>query len=196
MTSTTAADLTPLLRDRWSPRSFDPAHEIGADELRLLLRAAQWSPSAGNSQPWAFLVARRGDESHLKLVEALSRGNVGWVPQASAVLVTVAHTGTGDEPDAPAYSDYADYDLGQAVAHLTVQASALGLDVHQFAGFDHAALTDAFGVPSYFTVKTGIAIGRHLKPEDEGLRQWESRDRTRRDLDEFVFARKWGEPWA
>lgn len=196
MTSTTAADLTPLLRDRWSPRSFDPAHEIGDDELCLLLRAAQWSPSAGNSQPWAFLVARRGDESHLKLVEALSRGNVGWVPQASVVLVTVAHTATGDEPDAPAYSDYADYDLGQAVAHLTVQASALGLDVHQFAGFDHAALTEAFGVPSYFTVKTGIAIGRHLEPEDEGLRQWESRERTRRDLDEFVFARKWGEPWA
>jgi nitroreductase len=196
VTSTTAADLTPLLRDRWSPRSFDPAHEIGDDELRLLLRAAQWSPSAGNSQPWVFLVARRGDESHLKLVEALSRGNVGWVPQASVVLVTVAHTGTGDEPDAPSYSDYADYDLGQAVAHLTVQASALGLDVHQFAGFDHAALTEAFDVPSYFTVKTGIAIGRHLEPEDEGLRQWESRERTRRDLDEFVFARKWGEPWA
>ena len=196
MTPTTAADLTPLLRDRWSPRSFDPAHQIGDDELRLLLRAAQWSPSAGNSQPWAFLVARRGDESHLTLVETLSRGNVGWVPQASVVLVTVAHTGTGDEPDAPSYSDYADYDLGQAVAHLTVQASALGLDVHQFAGFDHAVVTEAFGVPSYFTVKTGIAIGRHLEPEDGGLRQWESRERTRRDLDEFAFARKWGEPWA
>ena len=36
---------------------------------------------------------------------------------------------------------YADYDLGQAVAHLSVQAQALGLQVRQIGGLgDHTGL--------------------------------------------------------
>ena len=190
-------DLTPLLRDRWSTRSFDPDHELGDAEVRSLLEAARWAASAGNSQPWAFLVARRGDPTHTELMRHLSRGNTGWVPRAGLVLVTVAHTSTGEEPDAPAYSDYAAYDLGQSVAQITVQAGALGLHAHQFAGFDHDAVAEAFGVPTYFTVMTAIAVGRHVDPgDDEGLRRWEERARVRRGLEELAFAGKWGEPWV
>ncbi len=152
------------MRGRWSPTVFDPAHVLGDDELDSLLTAAQWAPSAGNSQPWAFVVCRRGDERHDRFVPLLSRGNSGWVPRASVVFVTLCQMATDAVPDAPTYSDYAAYDVGQAAAHLTLQARALGLEAHQFAGFDHDGAAAAFDVPSHFAVLTGIAVGLHGGP--------------------------------
>lgn len=69
------------------------------------------------------------------------------MPRASVVFVTAAHV-RSDEADAPAFSDHALYDVGQAAAHLTLQATAMGLHAHQVAGFDHDALAAALGVPA------------------------------------------------
>lgn len=60
-TASTAAPLHPLLAERWSPRGLDRTHRLDDAALTALLEAARWAPSAGNSQPWRFLVARRGD---------------------------------------------------------------------------------------------------------------------------------------
>lgn len=179
-----------LLARRWSPSIFDPAHEISDEELASLLTAAQWAPSAGNSQPWAYVVCRRGDDSHQRFVELLSRGNRGWVPRASVVFVTLCQIATDPVADAPAYSDYAEYDVGQAAAHITIEARALGLDAHQFAGFDHEGVTEAFDIPTNFKVMTGIAVGRHgdaalIAAADEREQERERRERVRRAIRVF-----------
>lgn len=186
MPTTTSPELHPLLRERRSARSFEATHEIDEAELALLLEAARWTPSAGNSQPWAFLVLRRGEAAHQRLVALLSRGNTSWVPDASAVVITLFRAGDDDDPSFT-YSDYAAYDLGQSVAHLTVQAAALGLGVHQFAGFDHDAVAREFAVPAAWQVTTGLAIGRYAAGDDE-------RRRGRNPLSTFVFGDRFGEP--
>ena len=68
----TSAPLAEVIRDRWSPRSFDPTHEISDQDLLSILEAARWAPSAMNAQPWRFSVAKRGTELHKKLSGALS----------------------------------------------------------------------------------------------------------------------------
>ena len=197
----TAIELTlhPLLRERRSSRIFDPRHVLDEDELAVLLEAARWAPSAGNSQPWAFVVARRGEAAHQRMVDLLSRGTASWAPAASALVLTLHRTGHDEDP-AMTYSDYAAYDLGQAVASLTVQAQALGLNVHQFAGFDHAGTALAFAVPDSWAVTTMLAIGRHaeqveheagLAPE---LAARELHPRERKQLAEFVFGDRYGVP--
>ncbi|MER7607993.1 nitroreductase family protein [Nocardioides sp. NPDC127503] len=193
-----AEDLTEHLRDRWSVSVFDPAHELADAEIRLLLEAARWAPSAGNSQPWSFLVLPRGSAGHATFVSHLSRGNSGWVPRASAVFVAVSQVGVGPDGNGPKWSDYSHYDLGQAAAHLTVQAASLGLSSHQFAGFDHDAVAATFGVPDWWKVMTGIAVGRHGDPTEVDPRdaEREERERIRRPLEETAFADKWGTPWA
>lgn len=180
--------LHDLLRLRRSVRTFDPDHVIDAGDLSVILEAARWAPSAGNSQPWSFLVGRRGDDSHERLVGRLSRGNRSWVPAAGAVLVTLHQVASGPEDDALTYSDYAAYDLGQAVAHLTVQSLDLGLAVHQFAGFDHEGVATDFGVPRHWQVTTAIAIGRPLPSTAD------DRARGRRPLADFVYAESFGRP--
>jgi nitroreductase len=174
-------DLNPLLRDRCSPRVFDPAFDLAPADVQLLLEAARWAPSAGNSQPWAFIVGVRGDDTHREICQHLSRGNSGWVPRASAVLISVCRIASDPEDDAPTFSDYAQYDVGQAVANLTVEAAALGLSVHQFAAFE---------VPPHWKVTTGIAIGRRGDPATTEIPEREPSDR--KPLSEFVFAGRWG----
>jgi nitroreductase len=189
--------LAEPLRSRWSPSVFDDRHRLSEDELRVLLLAAQWAPSCGNAQPAAFVVAERGSPSHEVLVRHLSRGNSGWVPRASAVFITAAQTAP-DENGEGGYKPYhAEYDTGQAAAHLTLQAQAMGLSAHQFAGFDKPAVAEELGVPAHYKVMSGIAVGvrGRLDEVPERDREREHRVRRRRPLAAIAHGDAWGRPW-
>lgn len=154
---TTPRPLHPLLRQRWSPQDFRTEHELDGADVATLLEAARWAPSAGNSQPWAFVAARRDDEMHRRLTPHLLGGARRWGPRASLLLVNLCHRYV-DESDYE-YSEFAMYDLGQAVAHLTVQAQALGLSVRQFRSFDRDAVETLVAVAPGWQVATMAAIG-------------------------------------
>lgn len=184
----------PLLDERWSPRAYDETHVLSPGDLGSILEAARWSPSAGNTQPWSFIVGLRGDDTFEAFRATHSRGNTAWTGRASALLISLHQVESGPDHEIP-WNTYTQYDLGQAAAHLSVQAHALGLHAHQFAGFDHEAAAEAFGVPSHWAVTTGIAIGKLADPSvlDEATREKELRPRTRRPLREFVFTGAWGQ---
>ena len=148
---------------------------------------------------WTFLVAERGSPARAVLDEGLTRGNA-WVRRAALVLVAVAKVGADPDaaPDAKPPRPPVDvaFDVGLAVAHLTVQATATGLGVHQIAGFDKDAVAAGLGVPDHWRVLNAVVVGHRgdpaALPDDERAR--ESRPRARRPLDEVAFTR-WGESW-
>jgi len=151
-------DLHPLLSRRWSPAAFDAGHEVTPADVEVLLEAARWAPSAGNSQPWAFITARRGGDRHRRLVGHLAGSSARWAPGASLLVVNLSHRrveGTDWE-----YSEFSHYDLGQAVASMTFQAQAMGLYVHQFRAFDRAGIAGEFEVPPHWEVTSMSAVGR------------------------------------
>ncbi len=131
-------------------------------EVESLLEAARWAPSAGNSQPWAFIVGRRGEADHQRLVQHLAKSSARWAPEAGLLLANLSHQ-TVENTDWE-YSEFAGYDLGQAVAHMSFQARSLGLQVRQFRAFDRAGLAAEFDVPDHWEVTTMSAIGR-VPPE-------------------------------
>ena len=179
-----------LLRERWSPRAFDST-PLGAAQIQRLLEAARWSPSGGNGQPWRFIVAQRGSETFDKVVGALADGNVVWAQHAPLLLVAVAQTVRDEGKPNPV----ALYDLGQAVAHFSVQAAAEGLWTHQMGGFSPDKLREAFAIPAGFQPVTVTAIGGigDVERLDPGLREREVAPRTRKPLGEIVFSDAWGE---
>ena len=154
--------LHPLLAARWSPTRFDAHHHMSDQEVELLLEAARWAPSAGNSQPWSFIVARRGDDTHVRIVRHLAASSAAWARTASLLVVNLAHRYVEDTDWD--YSEFAQYDLGQAVAHMTFQAQALGLQVRQFRAFNRAALATEFDVPDHWEPTTMSAVGRTPRP--------------------------------
>jgi nitroreductase len=189
--ATTVAAIHPLLAARWSPRSFDVEHRLSDDNLLALLEAARWAPSGGNVQPARFLVGRRGDETFAAITAALSPDNAVWAPDAAALIVAVADTVLPDGSPNPR----AAYDVGQAVAHLTIEAEHRDLATHQMSGFDAEALASALGVPDGFVLVSVTAVGRRDLAQrlPERLAERERAARTRRPLDEMAF-RTWGEP--
>ena len=183
-TADVSAPLLPALVERWSPRSFDPSAGIDDVALRSALAAARWSPSATNSQPWRFIVARRGTEAFATIVEHLAGFNKAWASSAAVLVVAAAEVVDEDGNE----RRWAVYDLGQAVAHLTIQAHHHGLHAHQMGGFDAEGLRTAFGLEERFVPTSVTALGVLGDPEalPEPLRSRESAPRTRRPLDEIV----------
>ncbi|MDX3071570.1 nitroreductase family protein [Streptomyces sp. MI02-7b] len=188
----TSVPVHPLLAERWSPRSFDPAHTLGGGQLASLLEAARWAASAFNVQPWRFLVGRRGDATFKAVHGALVGFNQRWAGDASVLIVAVAAESGADGAPVPT----AAYDTGLAAAQLTTQAHAEGLHAHQMSGFDAGRLATAFGIPDGFRPLAVIAVGAVADPErlDDSLRARETAPRHRRPLDESFFSGAWGEP--
>lgn len=155
---TKAGRVHPLLAGRFSPYKFDPSVTIDDGVVDLLLEAARWAPSAGNSQPWGFLAARPGEPEYARVVPHLAASSARWAMDAG--LLIVALTRRYADGSRILYSEFADYDLGQAVAHLTVQAQAMGLAAHQFRAFDLDALTEALRPNPGWAIVSMIAVGR------------------------------------
>ncbi len=185
-TAETTAPLHPLLAERWSPRGFDRTHHLDDAQLGALLEAARWAPSANNSQPWRFLVTRRGDQDFHWLADLVAAGNRSWAPLASALVLVAAET--VDETGRP--RPWAWYDTGQAVAALSVQAQAEGLAVHQMGGFDADAARHAFGLDETLSPVVVLAVGRH-DPQaalPDPLSTRERAPRTRDPLEVLLLA--------
>lgn len=188
-------DIAEPMQSRWSPSVFDDTHELGDSEITRLLEAAQWAPSSGNRQPWRYVVAPRGSAAHAVLVPHLSRGNSGWVPRASVVFLSAVVLGSdGDELKDVLIPLH---DVGQASAHLTLQAEAMGLKAHQFGGFDHPAVAAGLGLPADARLVAGIAVGLRGNPAEVSERDAERdhRTRDRRPLAETVYDERWGHAW-
>ena len=182
-----ASTLHPLLARRWSPTTFDATRDVPPAEVELLLEAARWAPSAGNSQPWSFVVGRRGDDTHRRLVRHLAKSSARWAPTAALLVANLSHRYVEDTDWE--YSEFSLYDLGQAVAHMTLQAQALGMSVRQFRAFDRAGLAAEFGVPEHWEVTTMSAIGP--VPPGDGRPSTETSgvtpERSRRAVDDLVW---------
>jgi len=178
-----------LLKNRWSPRAFS-AQPIEKEQLLSLFEAARWAPSGANSQPWAFIVTTLSDpEPHTKLVNTLGERNQMWAKHAPVLVLTVVQRER--EPGKTNY--WASYDLGQSVAHLSIQATAMGLFVHQMAGFDQQKAREAFDLPQGYDPMTVFTIGypAELDSLTSEVRERELAPRTRKALSNFVFDGEW-----
>ncbi|MGD8193729.1 nitroreductase family protein [Herbiconiux sp. P18] len=183
----TSAPILPTLAERWSPRSFEAARPIDESALTAALEAARWAPSAANSQPARFIVARRGSEAFDLIAGTLMGFNSVWAGSAGAFVVGIAEVTDADGKP----RRWAEYDLGQAIAHLSVQAHHDGLHVHQMGGFDAAALAQAFDLADSLVPLTVTALGTLASPDalpDDSLRARELAPRTRLPLDELLLA--------
>jgi nitroreductase len=186
-------EILDVIRERWSPRAFDPDRAVPPGELRRLLEAARWAPSSFNEQPWRFVVTdrRQGPEAFAALHASLVGSNRSW-SAAVPTLVLVAVRMTHERNDA--VNSHAWYDTGQAVAFLALQATAVGIAIRQVQGFDADEARRACDVPAPFEPALILAIGYAGDPATLPDRQQaaERTPRQRRALTEFVFQDSWG----
>lgn len=185
-TADTSAPILDVLAERWSPRSFDSTIAVTDAQLTAALEAARWAPSASNTQPWRFIVARRGTAEFDLIATNLMGFNQAWAGSAGVLIVALAEVSTAEGKSLT----WAPYDVGQAMAHLSVQAHHDGLHVHQMGGFEADGLRAAFAIDGRFVPITVSAIGVLGAPEalPDVLRERELAPRARRPLAQSLLA--------
>ena len=182
-----------LIRKRWSPRSFS-TREVSTEDLKTILEAARWAASSNNEQPWRFLVARKSDgAAYEKILNLLVPGNQAWAKTAPVLMImaakrTFSHHGSPNR--------FGLHDAGQALAHLFLEATALGLHAHGMAGFDADRARKELEIPEDYDVGAAVALGYLASPDQlpEKYRQGEVSKRERKPLNEIVFGANWNEP--
>ena len=187
----TSHNILDVIKNRWSPRSFDDK-QVDKSDLAKLFEAARWAPSSFNEQPWSFIVANRElEETYNKLREILVPFNESWAKTAPVLALSVAkkHFDKNNNKNA-----HARHDVGLATGNLLAQATELDLYVHQMAGFDSDKAVDLFNIPDdTHEPVTAFAIGYLGKPDQLSgdLARQEKNPRSRKQISDFVFTGNW-----
>jgi nitroreductase len=176
--------VSDLILRRRSLRAFSSA-PLTEEQIQALFEAARWAPSSVNEQPWQYIYANQGEALWDIIFATLNEGNRTWAKNAPLLVVSLART-TFSRNGRPNPS--AMYDLGAANATLSLQATAMGLNVHQMGGFDHDGLRNALRVPADVQPGVVMAIGFPGDPDQlpESLKEREHQPRVRRPIGEFV----------
>src|SRR5215471_17573628 len=93
--------------------------------LHDILEVARWSGSAGNRQPWEFVVVR--DRDMLERLARVDGANAGHLAHAAAGIAIVIH------PEAPDLDAYDEGRLAERVL-LAAAADGIGAAVGHFTG--------------------------------------------------------------
>jgi len=185
----TAHPVHELIAKRWSPYVFD-GRPVEADKLRSCLEAARWAASSFNEQPWRFIIASREDEAAFTTaLSCLVEPNQAWAQHAGALLFTVVSTKftRNDKPNR-----VAEHDVGLAMGNFSLQATALGLHVHEMGGVLLDQIRETYKVPEGFDPLTGLAIGYHGgNVADQAMQDRDAGARNRKPLNELVFEGRW-----
>ncbi len=184
-----------LIASRWSGRAYDVNKKVTQKDIISLLEASRWAPSCFGDEPWRYIVCDKSTNEAAwdNALSCLSEGNQSWVVNVPVLILALANTLFSHNEKA---NRWAQYDTGAASMSLCVQATALGLMVHQMGGFNAEKAAQVFKIPEQYTVMAMMAVGYQL-PENEitgELMQRESSKRQRNPLTEQFFDGTWGKP--
>jgi nitroreductase len=197
-------ELAAAVRKRRMVRAFE-RRSVPRDLVDRLLDLARRAPSAGNTQPWAFVLLEGSQTARLWDVSLPPerRDEFRWSGLLNAPVVIVplvapasyvaryaepdkAGTNLGESPDAWSVP-YWWVDGGMAVQTLLLAAVDAGLGALFFGLFDHEAeVLEALGVPEGWRALGAVVLGWPA-PDEPGR----SVNRPRPDLAAVVHRGRW-----
>ena len=151
---------------RRSIRRFKPK-PLPEEHLKKILEAAQQAPSAGNKQPWQFVVVR--DPDIKDRLGKIAR-NQTWISNASVIIVAMAM----DKKLPQIYEKWAERDVMIAVEHMVLSAWSLGYGTCWIGAFTEEEVKDLLDIPKEMTVINLLPIGvPDVSPEKKSRKPFE-----------------------
>ena len=165
------------LRARRNVRQFTD-QPVPDEALDRILEAGRRAPSAGNWQPWDFVLVT--DRAQLGELAKVWQG-AKHVAGAAAAIGIVA-----PEPEDGRQSSLLQYDLGQATYAMTVAAADLGVGTGHAAVADQDKAREVLGFPAGRFLAYVLSVGY---PSDRPLAVIRRLDR--RPFEEVVHRGRW-----
>ena len=190
----TANKITPLdypvlesIKNRWSPRMFSEK-PITEAEVKKLLEAGRWAPSASNIQPWRVIWGIKGTEMYDRIFNCLDEFNQTWAVNAQLLWIN-AYKKTMEKKDKENF--HALHDLGLFMGNVMHQATSMGIAVHQMAGVQFKKAHEEFNFTDDYHVATAVAFGYFGGDPDglpDDLKKQELKEmRERKEQEDFAF---------
>lgn len=166
-------DALQAIMERRSIRQYRP-EPIPPEDLQRILEACRQAPSAGNRQPWHFVVV--GDPDCKARLAQACRGQM-WMADAAYIIVGVG---------LPAVSErWYRVDVAIAMENLVIAASALGYGTCWIGAFTPEAVREVCGLPEGAEVIACTPLGVPAAAPAA---------RPRKDWDEVFSGEAYGRP--
>lgn len=136
---------------RRSVRKYKP-EPIPEGDLEKILTAAQIAPSAGNKQPWRFVVV--SDSEIKKKLGEMAR-NQTWISDAGVIIAALAM----DKNSPEIYERWVEKDVMIAVEHIVLAAWNLGYGTCWIGAFYEDQVKELLGIPENMTVVCLLPVG-------------------------------------
>lgn len=179
--------LNKAIQNRWSPRAFSEK-PVTEEMITLLFEAARRAPSSRNEQPWKYYYVHRENQKVFNdIVDILTGNNPDWTKEAQLFIISVLKKNLDYKNRS---NGKALHDIGAANVSIAIQASEMGLQVHQMGGFDKEKAAEYLKLDiDNFEPVTVFAVGfpDEERPQTEELIKRKSESQTRKNLKDFVF---------
>ena len=162
------------IKERRSVRAFTP-EMVSEEEIMKIIDAARWAPSAGNIQPWEFIIVRRPEIKRGLSAAAL---NQTFIEEAPVVIVVCAN----ENRSSWGYGErgrtlYCLQDTAAATQNMLLAAYALGLGTCWVGAFREEGVRRVLNIPRGVRPVAIVPVGHPAE---------KPRPRPRRSLREIV----------
>ena len=161
-------EVLEAIKGRRSIRSFT-GQSVSEEEVKTLIDAARHAPSAGNIQPWEFIIVRKPEVKHKLAVAALDQF---FIEEAPLVIVVCAN----EEISRSGYGSrgatlYCLQDTAAAIQNILLTAHAIGLGTCWIGAFREDRVKEALSIPDDVRPVAIIPVGHSLaKPSQRRMR--------------------------
>lgn len=170
-------DFLELARARYSVRAYDP-RPVEPEKLERVLEAVRLAPSGTNRQPWKFVVVL---DAEIRARLSVACANQGFIAEAPVVIAGVGlmpdrimRCGVPGDP----------LDLGIAMEHLALAATAEGLGTCWIGAFDQDPVREVLKIPETVRVIEVMTLGYPAAGSSP-------RPKNRKPLSEIVCYDRW-----
>jgi len=156
-------DVFEAIRKRRSIRAFT-SEDVSEEEIEKLIDAARYAPSAGNIQPWEFIVIRDFDIKRKLSMAALDQTFIEKAPVVIVVCANEVLSGRGYGSRGSTL--YCLQGTAAAIQNMLLTACALGLGTCWVGAFHEEDVRKTLNIPMGLRPIAIIPIGHPAeKPE-------------------------------
>ena len=148
-------ELDEAIKGRRSIRSYKP-EDVPDTIVEKLIEAATYAPSAGNIQPWRFVIARNA-AAKKELAEA---ANQTWIKEAPVVIVVCANEKRAEMGyGGRGRTLYCIQDTAAAIQNIHLTAYALGLGTCWIGAFSEDQARKVVNAPEEMMPVGMVSVG-------------------------------------
>ncbi|MFQ5452911.1 MAG: nitroreductase family protein [Candidatus Zixiibacteriota bacterium] len=177
-------DLFEAIKNRRSIRSFTNV-SVPDKDIEKILNAAIMAPSAGNRQPWNFIVIKDDATKKALAVAALSQN---FIIESPVVIAVCANIRNQERYGQRGMELYRLQDTAAAIQNMLLSIHALGYGAVWVGAFSERKVCEILSIPDNIKIVALIPIGKPSRTTEAS----EILTPPRLPLEEIVYHDKFG----